>query len=178
MSYSGNFAPANSSQPISNLNGRIDLVSAIPTLQIPQFQTKVDNTNFAKEAMGGQFTSTKLSDVFFSVCNINALQEGIRYRIYVETNGKHIIGRQSDNELKIVMRSIYLQNAKNDSRPVVEQVRELNALVLQWAVPEVLSNLLQYEVYRRDASSLPVPLERAQLATSKGTKTLEIKSFM
>lgn len=178
MSYSGNFAPAYTTQDVQRVNGRIDLVSSIPTLQIPQFQSKVDNTNYAKEAMGGQFTSTKLSDLFFSACNINALQEGIRYRIYVETNGRHVIGRQSDSELKIVMRSIFLQNAKHDSRPIVEQVRELNALVLKWAVPEVLSNLLQYEVYRKDASSLPVPLERAQLATSKGTKTLEIKSFM
>lgn len=178
MVNQGNFAPAYTAQDIPVANGRIDLMSSVPTLQIPQFQTKVDNTMFAKEATLGQFTSTEVSDTFFSPCNIDALQEGIRYRIYVETNGKYVIGRQSDTELKIVMRSIYYQNAKNDSRPVIEQVRELNALVLKWAVPEVLSNLQQYEVYRRDASTLPMPMERAQLATTKGTKVLEQKSFM
>ena len=179
MSYSDNYAPAYTAQDIPVANGRIDLMSTIPTLSIPQYQPgSTNNRTFSKEATAGQLTASPLSDLFFSECNINALQDGIRYKIYVETDQKYVIGRQSDNELKIVMRSIFYQHAKHDHRPIVDQVRELNAYVLAWAVPEVLSNLRQYEVFKRDASTLPMPLERAQMSTTKGTKVLEIKSFM
>ena len=154
-------------------------MSPVPALQIPAFQSRnIDNTSFKAEATLGQLAPNTLSALFFSPQNIDALQQGIRYRIYVESNGQHVIGRQSDTELKIVMRSIYYQHAKHNNKDIVLQVRELNKHVLDWAVPEVLSNLKQYEVYKRDASTLPVPLDRAQLSTSKGTKVLEIKSFM
>jgi hypothetical protein len=174
-----NFAPAHTSQPVQTYNGRIDLMSPLPALNIPDYQQKsIDNRTFVSEATNGQIMQNNLSQVFFSSANIDALQQGIRYRIYQETDGQHVIGRQSDTELKIVMRSMYYQYARHDNRPVVVQVRELNRYVLDWVVPEVLSNLKQYMVYRKDASSLPVPLERAQLSTMKGTKVLEIKSFM
>lgn len=179
MVYAQNFAPAYSAQDIQPSNGRIDLMSQAPSLAIPQYQpSDRDNGSFVNEATTGQIAASPLSELFFSKCNMDALQQGIRYKVWVETDGKHVIGRQSDNELKIVMRSIFYQYAKHDKRPLVEQVRELNAYVLAWSVPEVLSNLQQYEAYRRDASTLPMPLERAQLSTTKGTKVLEIKSFM
>lgn len=160
-------------------NGRVDLMSALPNLNIPAYQTRQTNSqNYSIEATYGQIAPTKLSNLFFCPANIDALQEGIRYRVYVETNGKYVIGRQNDQELKIVMRSIYYQYAKHQDNNELAQVRTLNAKVLDWAVPEVLSNLRQYESYRRDASTLPMPLEHAQLMTTKGTKTLEIKSFL
>lgn len=160
-------------------NGRIDLISPLPSFNIPAYQrSSVNNKTFSREATFGQLASTDLSRVFFSEENVSALQEGIRYRVYVETNGAYIIGRQSDQELRIVMRSVYYQHARNDGSDCVAQTRELNAKVLDWAVPDVLSNLMQYQVYKRDASSLPMPLEHAQLMTKKGTKVLEQVSFV
>lgn len=159
-------------------NGRVDLMSPMAPLEIPAYQQmSVRNDTFVSEATLGQVATNDVSQLFFSETNINALQDGIRYRIYVETNGQYVIGRQSDQELKIVMRSIYYQHAKNQPTDVVGQVRTLNAKVLEWVVPEVLSNLKQHEVFRRDASTLPMPMERSPLMTNKGTKTLEIKSF-
>ena len=161
------------------LNGRVDLMSPLPRFNIPTYQqTSVNNTRYAQEATNGQLVVNEVSSLFFSEGNINALQDGIRYRVWVETNGKHTIGRQSDQELKIVMRSMYFQHSKNTYGDCVGQVRTLNGKVLDWVVPEVLSNLLQYSTYRKDASTLPMPLERAQLSTTKGTKVLEVKSFM
>lgn len=179
MVQTQNFAPAYTQQSGPTYNGRIDLLSPLPALEIPDYQKKkVDNSTFTNEALTGQVLQNNLSQVYFSSQNIDALQEGIRYRIWMETDKQYVIGRQSDIELKIVMRSIYYQYAKHDNRPVVAQVRELNKLVLDWVVPEVLSNLKQYIVYKRDASTLPIPMDHAQLSTMKGTKTLEIKSFM
>jgi hypothetical protein len=160
-------------------NGRVDLMSALPTFNIPNYQIKTpNNTSYSREAITGQYSANKLSDIYFSPENIDALQEGIRYRVYVETQGKYVIGRQSDQELKIVMRSIYFQFGLNNDNDCIGQVRTLNAKVLDWVVPEVLSNLLQYARYKVDASTLPMPLDRAPIMTTKGTKVLEIKSFM
>lgn len=178
-----NFAPIESSglygRPSEVTNGRIDLLSPAPLLDIPAYQRKnIDNRTFSSEATVGQLQRSPLSDLFFCADNINALQDAIRYRVWVETDKRYVIGRQSDTELKIVMRSIYYQNAMHKPTDVVGQVRDLNSKVLDWVVPEVLSNLKQYEVYRKDASTLPVPMDRAQLSTQKGTKVLEQKTFM
>lgn len=178
-----NFAPLESSglyqRPTQTSNGRIDLISAAPLLDIPAYQrTMMKNTTFRTEATLGQLQRNPLSDLFFCEDNINVLQDAIRYRVWVETDKKYVIGRQSDTELKVVMRSIYYQNAMHQKEDLVGQVRALNAKVLEWVIPEVLSNLKQYEVYRKDASTLPVPMERGALATSKGTRVLEQKRFM
>ena len=164
----------------SKPNGRIDILSEISELfNIPDVQRKdVKSENYSKEAISGYLTKNNVSDLFFSEFNINTLQDAIRYKIYNETNGKYIIGRQSDQELKVVMRSIYFQYSLNQESDCVGQVKVLNTYVLNWCVSEVLSNLLQYQQYKIDSSTLPMPLERSPLMTSKGTKTLEINSFM
>jgi hypothetical protein len=160
-------------------NGRIDLMTQLPSFDIPAYnRLGVDNKMFHREATMGQLAESPLSKVFFSEANVNALQEGIRYRVYVETGGKFTIGRQSDQELRIIMRSIYYQYGRNDGSDCVAQTRELNAKVLDWTVPEVLSNLMQYQVYKKDASTLPMPLEHSQMMSTKGTKVLEQTSFI
>ena len=163
----------------ANNNGRVDLLSPLPAFNIPSYnRSVVNNSQFKKEATVGQLSNTALSDLFFSSENVEALQQGIRYRIYVETNGQFVIGRQSDQELKIIMRSIYYQYARNDGSDCVAQSRELNAKVLDWAVPDVLSNIMQYQTYKKDASTLPTPLDHPPLMSIKGTKQLERTSFL
>jgi hypothetical protein len=181
-SFGQNFAEALSSVQLMTenvlLNGRVDLITSMPKFTIPQYQNPNSRNNtYSREATLGYKTQNSVSDLFFSEKNINAIQEGIRYRVYVESNGQFTIDRQSDQELKAVMRSIYLQYGIG-SMDCIGQVRSLNARVLQWVVPEVLNNLLQYSRYKQDASTLPMPLERSPLATMKGSRTLEFKSFM
>ena len=160
----------------STYNGRVD-ISKASKLDIPAYQNKeIDNKTFYAEAVQGHTKPNEVSNLFFSEKNINALQDGIRYRIFNETGVT--IGRQSDNDLKIIMRSIYLQYSKNLPTKVIEQVRELNKKVLDWSVKEVLSNLKQFQKYKKDVSTMPIPLERSPLITTKGTKTLELKPWI
>jgi len=160
------------------MNGRVDISREHGLNVIPAYTPNRQVAFTQQEALKGQFATNPLSDLYFSQTNLDALQHGIRYKIYQATEGKHVIGRQSEQDLRVVMRSIYLQYAKHLSCDFVSQVRELNAKVLEWVVPEVLSNLRQYETYKRDVSTLPLPMERAPLQTQKGTKVLEIKSFI
>ena len=180
--FGQNFAEAlNSVQLITDnvlLNGRVDLMSKMPKFTIPQYQKPIShNSTYTREATPGQKTRNSVSDLYFSGQNIDAIQEGIRYRVYVESQGQFTIGRQSDQELKTVMRSIYIQNGIGNL-DCIGQVRLLNSKVLEWVVPEVLNNLLQYSRYKQDASTLPMPLDRSPLETMKGTRTLEFKSFI
>ena len=106
--------------------------------------------------------------------NINLLQTGIRNKILNDTNGEYNIGRQKDDELKIVMRSIYFQHAKNQSTNVSAQVLDLNTRVIEWCVPEIISNIKQSQRYIKDISTMPVPLERSVMPSRKGLKNLDV----
>lgn len=180
--FGQNFAEAlNSVQLITEnvlLNGRVDVITKMPKFNIAQYQkAQSRNNTYTKEATSGQITNNSISNLFFSQENIDALQEGLRYRVYVESNGQFTIDRQSDQELKTVMRSMYLQHGIGNT-DCVGRVRFLNSKVLEWIVPEVLNNLLQYARYKQDISTLPMPLDRSPLATMKGSRSLEFKTFM
>lgn len=164
---------------MTQYNGRVDLLSPMGPFQIKPSQDSRNNTAlFSQEANRGQISRNPISDIYFCTSNVNVLQDGIRYKVWKETGERYVIGKQSDQELRIVMRSIYYQYAKHLPNDVVGQVRDLNAKVIEWVVPEILSNLRQYEKYRQDASQLPMPMERGPLLTQKGTKTLELKTFI
>ena len=102
----------------------------------------------------------------------NAINIGLRNKIANITKGETIIGRQSDTELKIIMKGIYLLYGKNLDDNVVEQTRELNKKVLDYAVRRIMTEIEQYNNYVKDASSMHVPLDRSENVSNKGSKTL------
>lgn len=147
-------------------------------------RAQVGEATAALESLGRDLQPTDVARLFFAAVNVEALQHGIRYGVYRQSGGARlVVGRQSDRELGIIMRSVYLQQARNsatasDLAALLAQVRELNAHVLQYCVPRVAREALMYRTYLRDASTLPDPLPRSELATMKGQRTLELKSFM
>jgi hypothetical protein len=120
--------------------------------------------------------SSKVSQIFTSKKNIEVLHDAIRYRVFVESGGRFKVGRQSDTELALVMRSILLQYGNNDdSGNVLHQVRKLNGYVLTYCVEKVLTEVEAYMQYRVDASTVQVPIDRARPSSikGKGEKSLE-----
>jgi hypothetical protein len=159
------------------LNGRVNALGNVADSYELQKQ-HIPVTENPHNMVSRNYNCSAVSDMFFSTNNINIIQMGIRNRILNTTQGRYHIGRQSDDELKIIMRSIYFQYSKNLPNNIIEQVRDLNTRVIDWAVPQILTNLKQDEKYRQDISSLPEPLARSELTTLKGTKSLEMKSFI
>ena len=88
-----------------------------------------------------------------------------------------VISKQNETELMVIMRSIYLQYAKNLPNNILAQIRELNARVLDYVVPKITVELNQYDTYIRDASGLPVPMDRGQNTSVTGTKFLRQGDF-
>ena len=122
----------------------------------------------------GNWTTNHLSRSFFSPENIRTLQNTIKREVYEKSGNKWQIDDQDVDELQIVMRSLFLQYAKNLETDIPGQIRALNILVIDWCVPEILSNIKQSEHYIMDISTLPIPLDRSTLPSQKGLRTLEI----
>lgn len=162
--------------PSNIKNGRIDIIDENRRNKIIITKSILpdDNTNNISQSI----SNTNLSNIFFSINNIEKIQLSIIMKVYKDSDNRFQINKQSEQELLIIMRSIYLQYSKNLDINIQEQINELNKLVIDWAVENIISNIEQYLSYKKVCSTLPMPLERAQLPTQKGTKTLEIKSFI
>lgn len=159
-------------------NGRVNTLEDDNYDLYSLFKEDVKPQNsFAKEAIMGTHSGNDLNQIFFSRLNIDALQSAIRYQVYVKTNKQRIIGRQSDSDLKVVMRSVYLQEARHGSINVLEEVRRLNGLVVEFCVPRIVQEINMYVRYTADINSLPMPMERGEFVSSKGTRVLESKEF-
>lgn len=139
----------------------------------------INNNNFfTEESIKGIQEKNKTNIIFFSQKNIDALQEGIRYKVYVQSNKKFIIDKQSEDELKIIMRSVYLQHAYFDDENYLKEIKYLNGIILDFCVPRILREINQYMLYTNDIKNLPKPMEYGKFSTNKGTKVLELKNFM
>jgi hypothetical protein len=135
------------------------------------------HSSFEKEAIRSNYQASQLSDLYFSPQNVEALHEAIRYQVYIRSGNKHVIDRQSDTDLKVVMRSIFYEYARNLPYDVVGQVRELNTKVIDYCVPKILMEINMYIYYRQDISQNPQPLPRSENTSSAGTKVLFMKEF-
>lgn len=124
----------------------------------------------------GNFQENKLSISYFSKENIDFLQNTMISEIYKLTKGTRI-SKQSDIELKIIMKSIYLQYGRNMDTNIEEQVQELNKRVLDYSIDNINSNLKQYNQYIKDITSEQTIMEMPQNVHIKGEKTLLPKHF-
>ena len=153
-------------QPINNLNDLGNFNGA------PFFEEAAKNNSVRHTQL-----DNNLNQTFFSPKNVNNIQTAIIDAVYKKSNGEFKIGRQSDKQLNIIMRSIYLQNSKNLPNDIEGQVFDLNKLVLQYCIPNIYSEILQYNGYLKAISTNIVPLDRSINISSKGEKINEFKSF-
>ena len=128
------------------------------------------------DAMNGNWYDTKLSNAFFSAHNIQILQNGLRAGVYNMSNQQYVIGEQNVDELNIIMRAIFLQNAKNLPDNIDMQIKDLNDRVLKYTIKETYGEADSYMKYKRDASTLVVPLAMPILSYSND-KQLELKKW-
>lgn len=142
------------------------------------YPTKTEQ-NFSGDMLRGNWDHTALSDAFFTRTNVMRIQDAIRKEIYrISGPKKYIIDDQDVDELKMIMRAMYLQYAKNNPFNVDGQINELNELVIKWSTPRIMSEIEQYNYYLNDISHLPVPLAQPMSMSSAGTKSLPFQPMM
>ena len=158
-------------------NGRVDIKSPNTTALFQMYDNIPANQCVTfRNATEGLWSSTPLSQAFFSQQNIQILQNGIRAGVYQKSNGQYTIAPQDCDSLKIVMRSVYLQNAANQPNNITQQVAELNKIVLNYCIQQVYSEAQGYLKYIDDASTLVVPIAHP-IMTDNTDRELEFKTW-
>tara|TARA_B100001027_G_C16174943_1_gene288756 strand:- start:228 stop:713 length:486 start_codon:yes stop_codon:yes gene_type:complete len=135
-------------------------------------------SNKEKYSNTGNQQKSKLSNLYYSQANIDYLQNEIVRQVFDKSDGKYRIARQNEDELVIVMKSIFLQNARNNDNDLQYQIDELNNLVLDYCVDNVYVNLLQYVKYIDDITKEHTVMDRPQNVDIKGSKTLMPNHFI
>jgi hypothetical protein len=146
-------------------NGRVDIKTP-NTSELFQMYDKIpaNQCTTFRNATEGLWTENSLSNAFFSLQNIQIIQNGIRAGVYKRSNGQYLIGPQDCDSLKIIMRSVFLQNAANQPTNIQQQVLELNKMVLDYCIQQVYSEAQGYMKYINDVSTLVVPIAHPVMA--------------
>jgi hypothetical protein len=171
------FAPAG-----SRTAGRVNLNPTETGGNLPpsvfQYPTAPDKGS-STELIRGNLTASPLSDAFFSVENMAYLQHAIRRGVYERSGPRRWeIDDQSIDELKIIMRAMYLQYARNSqTESVRDQVNELNSIVLEWCIPKIMTEIEAHFFYLNDIAKMPVPMSHPVNLSSAGTKSGSLNRF-
>jgi hypothetical protein len=158
-------------------NGRVDILGPIG----PQFNLSdkipLRHCSTYRDALNGSWTKSLLSTMFFSEENITILQNAIKRGVYEQSNRQFLIGNQNCDELKIIMRSIYLENCNNLPVDIKYQISTLNDMVTKYAITQVYNEAVGYLKYKQDVSTIATPLPLNVNTSSKGN-TLELRPFV
>ena len=162
-------------------NGRVNL-SKINGAPVPDsgfnYPQKTEKS-FAGDMLRGNWDHTPLSDSFFTRTNTEVIQAEIKKEVYrMSGPKKYVIDDQDVDELKMVMRAMYLQYAKNNPFNIEGQISELNQFIVKWSAPRIMSEIEAYNYYLNDISHLPVPLPQPMSMSSAGTKSLPFQLMM
>jgi len=161
----------------TNYNGRVNLQGPDTSFLFNMYDKIPANqcTTFRKPTEG-LWDDTALSIAFFSLQNIQILQNGVRAGVYKKSNEQYLVGPQDCDSLQIVMRSVFLQNSANRPDNISQQISELNQIVLNYCVQQVYSEAQGYVKYMSDVSTLVVPIAHPVMS-NHNDKQLQLKPW-
>ena len=131
-----------------------------------------DYYNMSQDSVKGIMEESILSRVFFHPKNVDALQRQIIKEVYKRSNNEYIIEKQAEEDLQIVMRSMFLQHARHVPDHIPEQIQELNNLVVDDVVPNIMSEIKAYFGYLDRTFAPRQILDRPECVSNAGLKTL------
>jgi hypothetical protein len=157
-------------------NGRIFLAPDEQVKPFELFQDSNQQQDTNVSIISNIVVPNALSRTFFSNDNVERLQRQIIQEVFRVSNKQ--IGKQSYQELQIIMKSMYLQYGRNLPTGIEEQVLVLNKYVVDESVRIIVPNVLQYNKYLEDITS-PIPImPRSQNVSNKGSKTFDFTSLI
>lgn len=165
---------------LEKYNGRVNIVEPPSKNIIFEMTEKINTKNKPtayENALAGDLEHNNLEKVFFSAENIQIIQNAIKAAVYKMSENRYVLPNQNINNLKIIMRSMYMQYAThNPVDSIRTQVERLNRVVLNYVVPSVFNEAVGYEKYCRDQSTLVVPLA-LPVQHNRDYKQLELKPW-
>lgn len=122
------------------------------------------------DALKNIHNDNHVSRLFFSRVNIDFVQQKIIDEVYKASRDEYKIAKQSEEALEIVMRAMYLQHSRNLPCKIKEQVKELNKHVLDFCVPNIMTNIKQYIGYIRDVNAPRAVMENPIDTSTRGSQ--------
>jgi hypothetical protein len=158
-------------------NGRVNL-NAPNTSKLFEMYDKIPSKEHVsfRNPTTGIWENSPLSGAFFSKENMKILQNGIRAGVYQKSGETQVIGEQDYDTLKIIMRSIFLENAKNAPNDIRGQIQELNQIVTNYCIDQIMIELKGYMIYLKDITSMHVPIDHPKMSNVKH-KDLQMKNW-
>jgi hypothetical protein len=117
---------------------------------------------------------TPLTHAYFSDQNLTIIQNALRRQVFERTHT--LISEQEPLEIQTIMRSIYFSHAKNLSCNVPQQIAELNALVVEYAVHNIAGTLQSQAHYAQTIDRSPMPMDRPKTVRDYSNRALEYHS--
>lgn len=117
-------------------------------------------------------TDTNMFKLFFSKKNIDLIQMKIIAETFRQSKGAYLIEKQDEQDLRVVMRSIYFQHAKHLPINLDSQIKELNNKVVTSIVPDIISQIEGYFGYIERVFGDRYIIDRPKNVSNAGMKTL------
>jgi hypothetical protein len=156
-------------------NGKVNIMGPNIATQFSMMDRIPINTNTNyQNVLVGTFERSQLSEKYFSKNNIDLIQNSIRKGVYDKSKQRILIDKQPEDQIVLVMRSMYLQYSKNLDINISKQIEELNNHVLNYCITSVYNEAVAYLKYKEDASSMHKPMQHP-IYSNKTNKTLEQK---
>jgi hypothetical protein len=168
-----NLQRQNEMQSGGNFNGRLFFKPGEQFQQYEMFsgQQKIENNQVANDRLiTNTLNSNPLSQAYFSPNNVAVIQSGIINKVKQISNGQYSIGKQNEQQLLIIMRSMYLQFGKNRENNIQSQINELNTMVVEECARIVIPNIQQQQGYIDDITSGIKIMPWAQNVSGKTTQ--------
>lgn len=157
-------------------NGRIFLAPDEQAKPYELFQDSNQQQDTNVSIISNIVVPNALSRTYFSNDNVERIQRQIIQEVFRVSQKQ--IGKQSYQELQIIMKSMYLQYGRNIPTGIEEQVLALNKYVVDECVRIIVPNVLQYNKYLEDITS-PIPImPRSQNVSNKGSKWGDFSSLI
>lgn len=142
----------------------------------PFLMTQDHHKNYnemAKNALKGIASESDLSRLYFSDENMKRIQKMIKQEIKKQTKGKFILETDQDpRDLFILMRSVYMEQARFLPNEIVRQVKRLNKRVVDEAVPGMITEIKQYYGYLKEINKPLTPIPRPMNVGNAGRRIL------
>lgn len=177
-----NMTSTSSQFPAPSHGGRIPNIldqnsyGSTPYRRTPHVPNLFGETN-RQDLVGHMYKATPLNEVFFSQENVENLQKQIQEQVHAMSGGKYSIDRQSDTDLRLIMRSYYLTYSKNDPSNVAGELEDLNRRVVGYAAGKIYSEVDFHMFYLKDLQEFAPPIANPMNSSVFGTRTGELKSF-
>lgn len=121
----------------------------------------------------GELCDDELSHIFYSDENVARVQKLLKQEVFLRTKGQFRLDEdQDENDILVVMKSVFDEYAKHLPYKIIHQVKALNKKTIEAIIPGVITNVKQTHAYLQEINGPIKPIDRPVNVNHAGRRTL------